>query len=145
MPQLFGFARLGRDVEVRYTAESQAVANLALAFSYGKKGADGNRPTQWVDASLWGPRAESMAPFLLKSTPLCVTVDEVHVETFTRSDGAPGHKLVGRVINIEFAGAASRPEGQQAPAPRPAPQRAPAQAPARPAANLADMDDDIPF
>jgi single-strand DNA-binding protein len=40
------------------------VANVSLAFTYGKKGDDGKRPTQWVDASLWGQRAESLAPYI---------------------------------------------------------------------------------
>ena len=57
----FGLARIGRDVELRTTQSGETVAGLSLAFSFGKKGADGKRPTQWVDASLWGKRAEALA------------------------------------------------------------------------------------
>src|SRR5690606_20137916 len=94
MAQLFGMARLGRDAELRYTQDGTAVASLALAFDYGKKGQDGKRPTQWVEASIWRQRAESLAPYLLKGTRLSVVVDDVHVETFQKSDGTQGVKLV---------------------------------------------------
>lgn len=138
MAQLFGLARLGRDAELRHTANGDPVAGLALAFTYGQKGQDGKRPTQWVEASIWGKRAESLTPYLLKGTSVSITVDEIHVETFNKSDGTTGVKLVGRVSNLDFAGAAAPAAAKPAPAPKPEPTRAPA-------ANLADMDDDIPF
>ena len=150
MAQLFGMARIGRDAEVRYTQGGDAVASVSLAFDYGKKGQDGKRPTQWVDASLWGQRAETLAPYLLKGSRITVTLDDVHIETFQRQDGTQGHKLVGRISNLEFGGAPQR-EHQDAPPParQPPPQNQYAtqrggQNP-RPATNLADMDDDIPF
>ena len=59
-----GLARIGKDAEVRFTPGGTAVANVSLAFTYGKKSDDGKRPTQWVDASLWGQRAESLAPYI---------------------------------------------------------------------------------
>ena len=96
MAQLFGLARLGRDAEVRFTQAGKPVATLALAFSYGKK-ENGQRPSQWVDAALWGDRAEALAPYLLKGQQLSVTVDDVHIETFQKNDGTQGHKLTGRV------------------------------------------------
>jgi hypothetical protein len=37
--------RLGRDAELRYTPNGDAVCNLALACEYGRKGQDGKRPT----------------------------------------------------------------------------------------------------
>jgi single-strand DNA-binding protein len=151
MPQLIGIARLGRDAELRYTQgqNSQAVINLALAFNYGRKGDDGNRPTQWVDASLWGPRAEKLAEYLVKGQAVYVVVDDVHVETYEGRNGT-GHKLVGTVSTLEFAGPPpEQGQGQQrqqrAPAPAPRQQR---QAPApqsRGSTGFDDMDDDIPF
>lgn len=63
---LTALARLGRDAELRYTQSGDAVCELALAINYGRKEADGNRPTQWLSASLWGKRAESLAQHLQK-------------------------------------------------------------------------------
>jgi single-strand DNA-binding protein len=143
MAQLFGIARLGRDVELKYTANGDPVAQLALAFEYGKK-EDGKRPTQWVDASLWGKRAESLAPYLLKGQQVSVTLDDVHVRTYDKSDGTTGFALTGKVSNIEFAGSA--PAKQQDAAP-PAARQQPkhTQAPAKTAKPADDFDDDIPF
>ena len=103
MAQMFGVARIGRDAEVRYTAGGDAVVSLSLAFEYGKK-VDNKKPVQWVDVALWGKRGEAMAPYLLKGQQVGVTLDEVHIETFTKADQSQGFKLVGRVSNIEFAG-----------------------------------------
>lgn len=137
MAQLFGLARIGKDAELR-TAGTDSVLNLALAFEYGRKGQDGKRPTQWVDASLWGKLAEALAPYLLKGKSVSVTVDDIHMETYQSAKG-DGTKLVGRVSSIELAGSSSAQGSQQsaalAPTPRPAPRPAPA---------FDDMNDDLP-
>ena len=73
----FGLARIGRDAEIRHTAGGDAVASLSLAFTYGRKGEDGKRPTQWVDASLWGKRAEALAQYLTKGSLVAVTPEDV--------------------------------------------------------------------
>lgn len=143
--KLIGLARLGRDAQVR-DVNGQKVANLALAYNYGRKDDQGQRPTQWVDASLWGKLAESLEQYLTKGKQVECIVEDVHIETFTDRDGNVGHKLVGRVMSIELAGdgqrAAAPAQGQQqAPAPRPAPAAAPRPAPA-PAAG---GDRPIPF
>lgn len=134
----FGLARLGRDAEIRTTSNGEQVATLALAFSYGRKGSDGKRPTQWVDGALWGKRAEALAPYLLKGGLVSVSLEDVHVETFEGKNG-PGHKLAARVVDVELVGGGER-TAAPAPAPRPAP-RPPASA----SSGFDDMDSDIPF
>lgn len=99
---LTALARLGRDPELRYTASGDAVLNLALAINYGKK-VDGKRPTQWIDAAVFGKRAENLAPYLSKGALVYVAIDEPHIETYQGKNG-PGAKLVGRVSSLEFAG-----------------------------------------
>lgn len=143
MAQMFGVARIGRDAEVRYTAAGDAVVSLSLAFEYGKK-VDNKKPVQWVDAALWGKRGEAMAPYLLKGQQVGVTLDEVHIETFTKADHSQGFKLVGRVSNIEFAGSPPQQQGQQ---PQQQRQQAPRPQPAQQAAasDFDSFDDDIPF
>ncbi len=133
----FGLARIGRDVEVRFIPSGEAVANLALAFNYREKG---EKCTQWIEASLWGKRAESLAPYLKKGGLISVTVDDVHVETYEGSNGK-GVKLVGRVSDLELAGGGQ--SGEQADKPKPAPQ--PRQAAPKQASGFDDMDDQIPF
>lgn len=153
MAQLIGLARIGRDAELRFTNDGTPVASVSLAFNYGKKdSATGNKPTQWVDGSLWGHRAEALAQYLLKGTLLQVTLDDPHVETFRKQDGTEGHKLVGRISSLEFASRPQEGQGQAQSAPRPQ-QQAP-QRPQRPAqhepsggggSHFADLESDIPF
>ena len=138
----FGVARIGRDVEVRFTAQGEAVASLSLAFSYGRKGQDGKQPTQWVDAALWGKRAEALAPYLAKGHQIGVTLDDVHIETYQGKNGE-GHKLVARVPDVQLIGNQAAVAASAATA-RPAPAAKAAQ-PALAGSGFDDMDDDIPF
>jgi single-strand DNA-binding protein len=131
-----GLARIGRDVELRHTPNGEAVANLSLAFTYGKRGTDGKRPTQWVEAALWGKRAESLAPYLLKGQQVVAYLEDVSIQTFRKQDGTEGIKLAARVGDLELI--AGQGEAQQQ---APAPTRAPAPAPS----GFDDMDSDIPF
>ena len=140
MASMYGIARIGRDAELRKTPQGEAVINLSLAFSYGRKGQDGKTPAQWVDGALWGKRAESLAQYLIKGQAVMVTLQDVHNETFKGRDGAEGVKMVGRVADIEFAG--PPPQQQAAPAPRPQPRPAPSPSTG---SGFDDMDDDIPF
>lgn len=137
--QAFGLARVGRDVEVRHPSNGDPVANVSLAFNYGRKSDDGRRPTQWVEGALWGKRAEAMASHLTKGTAVMVTLDDVRIEMFTDRDGNEKSKLVGRISAIEFAGG-----GERTTAPPPPPPPPPKPAP-KAAALLSGFDDDIPF
>lgn len=132
---LYGLARIGRDTELRHTAQGEAVANLSLAFNYGRKGADGKTPTQWVEGALWSKRAEALAQHLVKGVSVVVTLTDVHIESFTKQDNTVASKLVGKVTEIEFAGAPAAAR----PAPPPPPPK-----PAAPS-GFEDLSDDIPF
>lgn len=140
--QLIGLARLGRDAELRKTPEGDSVCSLSLAFNYGRKGQDGNKPTQWIEGTLWGKQAEALEQYLLKGKLICVTIDEPHIETFEGRNG-PGTKLTGRISSLEFAGGGEGQQRQPAPAQSAAPAQRPAPAPA--ASGFDDDDSDIPF
>jgi single-strand DNA-binding protein len=126
-----GIARIGKDVEVRYSPSGDAIANISLAFSYGKKQSDGKRATQWVDATLFGKRAESLAPYLKKGGQIVAYLSDVNIQTYESKSGQ-GVKLVGKVEDLELIG------GQVERAPQPVAQAKPVE--------LADIEDDsIPF
>jgi single-strand DNA-binding protein len=135
---LAGLARVGRDVEVRHTASGQTVANMSLAFNHGMR-KDGEQPTQWVEATLWGERSEKLAPYLTKGTLLCVTLSDPHIETYQKKDGTLGTKLVARVDGLEFAG--GKRDAEQESRPRPSASETKPSLPG----NVQEMSDDIPF
>lgn len=152
---LIGPARLGKDAELRTLQDGTPVINLALAFNYGPKNHEGKRATQWVEAALFGERAEKLQPYLLKGTQIDVHLSDPHIETYTARDGSQGAKLVARLSHLEFVGSAPQQTGQQQG--QPAQQQRQQQSTReqnrerqyqqgqRPAANFSDMDDDIPF
>lgn len=148
MPTLTDVGRIGRDAELRFTPSGDPLINLALACDYGRKGQDGKRPTQWVDATLWGKQAEAMAPYLLKGQQVYFTMDDAHIETYAKTGGGEGFKLTGKIILIKFVG--SPPQAANQPQQQARPQQSRQQAAARPAQNQQaappdSFDDDIPF
>jgi single-strand DNA-binding protein len=150
-----GVYRLGRDAELRRLPSGEPVCNLSLAYNWGKKDANGKQETTWIDAALWGKRAESTAQHLTKGTAIFAVLSDLHVEYFSKGDGSQGVKLAARVDTFDFIPTqrSDRNEGDQQQAPRPQQSAAPAPAPrpaprppTRPAASgFDDMDDDIPF
>ena len=131
-----GLARIGRDVELKYTSSGMAVCNVALAFNvgYGE-----HKGTTWVEASIWGKQAEGLANHLLKGTAIVAHLKDIKLEEYKKRDGTNGAKLTATLVDLEFAG--SKQDGhEQAPAKK---RQAP---PAKPAAQkFEDFDDDIPF
>lgn len=61
--------RVGRDAEVRHTANSETVAGFSVAVDsgYGAK-----KQTLWFDCSVWGKRAESLAQYIKKGDRIAV-------------------------------------------------------------------------
>lgn len=159
MAKLYGLMRLGRDAEIKRMQDGEAVCNLSLAYDYGKKDGNGDRPTQWVDAALWGKRAESVAEYLVKGSKHLFTIDGVHMEKYIDKEGFEAFTLKGTVSDVELGdrkdSAPQRQPAQQssqapqrrAPAPAPAPRQQQRQAPPR---NNDDgyggpPDEDIPY
>lgn len=118
MAQLFDTFRIGNDPELRYLGDGTPVCNLSLAFNYGKRDGAGKRPTQWVDAVLWGKHAESVSPYLVKGGEVTCTIDDPHIETFTKGDGSLGTKLTGRISLLKLVGGQPQQQNQQQQAPR---------------------------
>jgi single-strand DNA-binding protein len=59
---------IGRDSELRRTQKGDEVAGFTVAVSKGK-----DQPTTWWDCSLWGARAEKLAPYIRKGGKVTVT------------------------------------------------------------------------
>lgn len=159
MAKLYGMMRLGRDAEIKRLQDGEAVCNLSLAYDYGKKDGNGDRPTQWVDAAFWGKRAESVAEYLVKGSKHLFTIDGVHMEKYIDKDGYEAFKLAGTVADVELGdrkdSAPQRQPAQQGsqapqrrapPAPAPAPRQQQRQTPPRGDDGYGGPpDDDIPY
>jgi single-strand DNA-binding protein len=133
MPQLIDAARIANEPVLRYTSSNTPVLGLSLPCEYGRKGRDGKRPTQWVDAAIFGKQAEALAPYLVKGQWVAFTIDDVHIEEY-QSGGTTRSKLSGSVSNIKLIG--SRPEAKQ-------PVQQEHNAP--PGFPVDDFGDDVPF
>lgn len=141
MAILTGLFRLTRDCELRYLPSGEPVANLVLAYNYGsKKKDDGFFPSQFLEAGLWGKRAESLEEHLKKGTKLFLVIEDVHIETFEKSDRTTGFKLTGRIGALEFVGGGDNSQDEGKPSGRPTNSRS-----RKAQQSVANMDDDIPF
>lgn len=121
---------IGRDAEVRNMPDGTPVAQFSVADSQGRE-----KPTVWWNCQIFGKRAESLAPYLLKGQPVTVSgnVTERH---WTDKDGGERRTMEVRVNDVALQG--GKREGS-APAPsssRPA---------SKPSTGFDDMPDDIPF
>ena len=132
--------QLGRDAEVRFLANGDAVAGFSVADSQGR-----DKPTIWWNCSLFGKRAESLAQYLVKGQSVTVS-GTVTEREWVDKDGQKRKSMDVRVNDVALQG--GRKDAEPAPAPvrqsggaGPAtPRNLP-----RPAPNFSDMDDDIPF
>lgn len=140
---LSGFCRLGKTAELRFTPSGEPVCNLSLAFNYGKKDEQGKRPTTWVDAALWGKRAEALVEYLVAGQPLDVVLTDVRVELYKKGDGGTGASLRGNVQVIDFAGKGpEREPGQEKPAKQ---EKSDPLGIGKPGDRFDGFEDDIPF
>jgi len=153
---------LGRDPEVRYSPEGAAICNMSIATtSSWKDKATGEKreETEWHRVVMYNRLAEIAGEYLKKGRPVYLEgrlktrkwqdkdtgADRYSTEVVADQMQMLGGREDGGGASYGGGGyndAPSRPQQQRAPAQRPAPQQRPAPSQA---ANLADMDDDIPF
>ena len=132
---------VGQDGVLKFTANGDLILNFSVALSagYGDK-----KTTTWMNCSLFGKRAESVAPFILKGQSVAVN-GEFQARPYTTKEGAEKMSLEVRVADVTLMG--GKPEGQerQAAPQRAAPAAKPAQDQSSGARAFADFDSDIPF
>ena len=67
MNQITVAGTLGRDAEVRYLNNGDAVCNFSVADSQGRE-----KPTIWWNCTLYGKRAEALSQYLSKGQQVTV-------------------------------------------------------------------------
>jgi single-strand DNA-binding protein len=116
---------LGKDAEVKYLSNGDAIANFSVADSQGK-----DKPTLWWNCGLYGKRAESLSQYLVKGQAVTVT-GSVSEREWTDKNGLTRKSMDVRVNDVALQGGRRDAEPQQRQAPKPEP---------------VDVDDDdIPF
>ena len=131
-----GVVRLGRDAEANVTPKGTPVVSFSAAFNYGRKGEDGNRPSQWVTFEFFGERAEKVAPYLTKGAQVWVAASNVRVREFTKKDGSVGTALEATVQELDLVGSRTASDAQPAEVRKPAPVTK---------ARFDQIEDDLPF
>lgn len=61
---------VGKDAELRRTQGGDPVLGFSLAVDNGKDKNGNRRDATWFDCSLWGKRAEALAPHITKGSKL---------------------------------------------------------------------------
>jgi len=112
---------LGRDPEMRYTADGTPVTNFSVATSWKWSRADGTQvdETVWFRVSAWRRQAETCNQYLQKGSPVLVEgrlrADENgNPRTFTRNDGTAGASFEVTALTVKFlpGGRGEAPSGE---------------------------------
>lgn len=137
----FFTGNIGREAELRYASNGDPVANFPLAVETGTRL---NSKTMWVDCTVWGTRAEKLAPYLTKGKKVAV-LGRVSQDNYTKRDGTPGFRIQVSCNEVEFLAVNRKDEGQdQDQDDQPPAQPAPKQQ-AKHQKTIAEFEDDIPF
>ena len=136
MNSICGAGNITRDAEVRHMPNGDPVASFSVADNQGK-----DKPAIFWNCQLFGKRAASLAPYLLRGGQVTVTGNVTERE-WTTQEGNKRKQMEIRVSDLALQGGKREQSAEPAPAPRAAPRPAPA-----PAAGggFDDMDSDIPW
>lgn len=100
MNQLNAIGNVGKDGVVAYTAKGDAILNFSFALTsgYGEK-----QVTSWLNCSVFGKRAETLAPMILKGTRIGITGEIVN-RPYQTKEGIEKTSLECRVSDVTLLG-----------------------------------------
>ena len=103
---------LGKDPELRYTPQGDAVCNINVATTEKKrdKGGDFQDATTWFRITLWRKQAETAAKFLTKGSQIYIE-GRLRVEEWADRDGKNRYTLVVQATDMQFLGSGNRGGG----------------------------------
>ncbi|MEK6614430.1 MAG: single-stranded DNA-binding protein [Candidatus Binatota bacterium] len=129
---------LGKDPEVRFTANGKAVARFSIATSEVWNDAEGNRQerTEWHNIVVWGKQGESCGQYLAKGRQVFV---EGSIRTRTYDDKSGNKRYITEIVaqRVRFLGGGGGTRVPMEPEAEPAAET--------PASQPPPLDDDIPF
>lgn len=121
MNQITVAGSLGRDAEVRYLNNGDAVCNFSIADSQGK-----DKPTIWWNCTLYGKRAEALNQYLTKGQSVTV-VGHITEREFTDKNGNHRKSMDVRVNELALQGGRREQSHEEYQKPAPAQAQAPVQ------------------
>ena len=134
---------LGKDPEVRYMTNGDAVANVSIATTDVWKDKDGNKQekTEWHRVTFYKKLAEIVGEYLKQGRQVWL---EGRLETRKWTDKAGVERYTTEIIASDMKMLGKKEGGGRdaSPQPEPATPRSPSVAPS---GGFDDMDDDIPF
>lgn len=113
---------VGRDAEMRYTPQGQAVLNFSVAVNRGwfdQTTKEWKDRVEWVRCALWGESAERKAGQIVKGVYVVVS-GRPSVNAYIDKDGKAAGSLEVRVDNIDIIRRAANGEQAANDAPEPA-------------------------
>lgn len=132
---------LGRDPELRYTAQGTPVCSFSMATTERRKDRNGESQDQtiWFKVTLWNRLAETASQYLQKGKSVYIE-GRLRVEEYTDREGRPRTSLEVTATDMHFIGSRQddHPVSERAVA-----ASAPASAPSPAEPDLSD--EDIPF
>lgn len=107
---------LGRDPELRYTPQGDAVCNFSVAVTEKKKNKSGEHEkiTDWFRVTVWRKSAENCSKYLTKGSSVFVE-GTPSIETWTDRDGKTRTSFEVTATEIQFlSGGSAAPEKEDA-------------------------------
>ncbi|CAN5545377.1 single-stranded DNA-binding protein [soil metagenome] len=101
---------LGKDPELRYTPQGDAVCSFSMATNERKKDKSGEFQdvTTWFKVTLWRRQAENASKYLSKGSPVYIE-GRLQIEEWTDRDGKERFTLGVQATDMQFI--SSRGEG----------------------------------
>lgn len=134
--------RLGKDHEVRYMPNGEAVCNFSVATSESWKDQSGQRQEriEWHNITMYRRLAEIAGQYLKKGSQVYLE-GKIQTRKYTDKNGAErtAYDIIAHEMKMLGGGNSEQQAQTETPTP---PHR---QAPATPAAPVEDIDDDVPF
>ena len=102
--KLLIIGNLGRDPEMRYTPDGNAITSFSVATS---RKINGEKETTWFRVSVWGKQAETCNQYLGKGSKVLVegrlSSDEYgNPKVFKRNDGSSASSFEVRADSVQF-------------------------------------------
>ena len=96
---------LGKDPELRYTPQGNAVCNFSVATNEKRRDKSGEMQdvTTWFRITLWGKQAENASKYLTKGSPIYIE-GRLKVEEWADRDGKNRYTLDVQATDMQFLG-----------------------------------------